>query len=358
MTSTVRRRAVRLAVLLAVLALLAASCSNGDSDDGEDGSEPGGSTGQSTPEGDDDSGTGAGPTAALLGMEVADPTALTRPALAVKIGNTEQARPQSGIVEADVVVEEKVEGGLTRLAAIFQSEVPAEVGPVRSARATDIPVVFPFGQPLFATSGGNPEVMEAVFQSGLIDVSVDVVPDAYSRRDDRTAPDDLYVATEPLYAEAPETSSAPPTVFAHRPVGVDATDGDEIEGIDIDYGTTQVSFRWDGDVGGWVRSQDGEPHVDEQGRAVAPQNVVVQFADYVDSGQVDSAGATVLRAELTNAEGDVWVLTDGRLIEGTWRKENFTNPSFYLGPDDEPVQLTPGRTWILLPEPGTADRVG
>lgn len=347
-----RHRYARWIALLAALALLVAACGGGDSDDGSSSTEDDGS---SSAGGD---GSGGGPTAPLLGLEVADPVALTRPSLAVKIGNTDAARPQAGIAAADVVIEEIVEGGLTRLVAIFQSDVPEQVGPVRSARATDIPVAFPFGQPLFATSGGNPETMEAVRLSGLTDASVDVVPEAYSRRDDRAAPDDLFVSTAAVYAVAGETATAPPTVFLHRPVGVESSVGDDVEGIDVDYGTTQVSFRWDADAGGWTRSQDGAPHVDEDGRTVAPANVIVQFVEYVDSGQRDVNGAVVLRAEITNETGPVWVLTDGRLIEGTWRKENFTNPSQYIDDDGNPIALTPGRTWVLMPEPGTADRVG
>ena len=91
--------------------------------------------------------------AALTGLP--DPTAVTkrRSALTIKIDNTPEAHPQYGINEADVVYEEIVEGGITRLAAIFNSNLPTKVGPVRSVRRTDREIVFPIGG-IFAFSGG------------------------------------------------------------------------------------------------------------------------------------------------------------------------------------------------------------
>src|ERR1700676_3560871 len=91
--------------------------------------------------------------AALTGLP--DPTAVTkrRSALTIKMDNTPQAHPQYGVNEADVVYEEIVEGGITRLAAISNSNLPTKVGPVRSVRRTDREIVFPIGG-IFAFSGG------------------------------------------------------------------------------------------------------------------------------------------------------------------------------------------------------------
>jgi len=349
----VRARAWIAGVLVA-LAVVAACSGGSDSDDEADEDEDVGASTTSGPE--DGSGGGAtvdGVVAPLLGLPSADPESLVRPTLAVKIGNTEQARPQSGLVEADMVIEELVEGGLTRLIALFQSQVPEEVGPVRSARASDIPLAFPFGQPLFATSGSNPTTAIAVQQSGLTDVSVDVLPDAYQRDDDRDPPDDVYADTAALYELTPEFATPPPQVLTYRAAGAPPAGGRSVEGVDIDYGGTQVSFRWDADVGGWRRSQDGSDHVDDEEELVAPQNVLISFVEYVDTDQVDSEGVTVRRPAVDHSEGVLWALTDGQLIEGTWNKQNFTNPFRYLNPDGTSVEMTPGQTWILLPEPGS-----
>jgi hypothetical protein len=102
----------------------------------------------------------AGPTAPLTGLP--DPSGLTkhRAALTIKIDNTPEAMPQYGIEDADVVYEEIVEGGITRLAAIFNSQLPTQVGPVRSVRRTDREIVFPI-RGIFAFSGGRSTRSEA-----------------------------------------------------------------------------------------------------------------------------------------------------------------------------------------------------
>src|SRR5579872_1637503 len=93
------------------------------------------------------------PVAPLTGLLDPAGQALTRPALTIKVENTPEALPQWGIDRADVVYEEIVNGGITRLAAIFNSQAPPKVGPVRSVRPTDTQVVWPLGG-IFAYSGG------------------------------------------------------------------------------------------------------------------------------------------------------------------------------------------------------------
>ena len=103
----------------------------------------------------------AAPTYALTGMPIDDPARANRPALVIKVNNVASARPQSGINQADVVYEEVVEGGITRLAAVFNSHDPDRVGPVRSVRKTDQSLVWPIGG-VFAYSGGAPYAIASI----------------------------------------------------------------------------------------------------------------------------------------------------------------------------------------------------
>src|SRR5688500_2411294 len=93
--------------------------------------------------------------APLTGLAVTDPAKVARPALIVKLDNAPKGRPQEGINQADVVVEVGVEGGITRFAAIFHSQDIPEVGPIRSARSTDIAIASELNRPLFAYSGAT-----------------------------------------------------------------------------------------------------------------------------------------------------------------------------------------------------------
>ncbi|MEM9035007.1 MAG: DUF3048 domain-containing protein [Actinomycetota bacterium] len=295
----------------------------------------------------------------LTGAAVGDAAAVDRPALAVKIDNAPSALPQAGINDADVVFEERVEGGLTRLLAIFHSQDTDEVGPVRSARSTDIPILATLVQPLFAWSGANAAFAELVRQSNVVDVGVEAAFDAYEARDDRPQPSHLFSSTEALYAAADGQGVAPRQMFRYRADDSFPPSAREIEGITIDYGATTVTFTWDAGAGGWLRTQDGEPHLDTDGEQVAPTNVVVRFVTYVDSGSVDSNGNPVPEAQLQGL-GDAWFLVDGRLIEGQWDQRARALPAQYLALNGSFAQLDPGNTWVVLPDEGAVqvDEVG
>jgi hypothetical protein len=108
--------------------------------------------------------------APLTGVLVEDDRAAElaeQPLLIVKVENSSQARPQAGLDRADVVLEELVEGGMTRFISLFHSDLPDEVGPVRSARPVDVAIGTGFGQPVFAYSGARPAVQSLLRGSPL-----------------------------------------------------------------------------------------------------------------------------------------------------------------------------------------------
>ncbi|MEO1064784.1 MAG: DUF3048 domain-containing protein [Actinomycetota bacterium] len=290
----------------------------------------------------------------LTGAEVGDAAAVDNPALAVKIDNAPTALPQAGINDADVVFEERVEGGLTRFLAIYHSQSSDEVGPVRSARSTDIPVLATLGQPLFAWSGANAAFAQLVRDSNVIDVGVEVAFDAYETRDDRDAPSNLFSSTEALYAAADGQGQPPRQMFRYRADESFPPSARPIDGISIDYGATTATFTWDESLAGWVRTQDGEVHVDADGDPIAPTNVVVRFVNYIDSGSVDSNGNPVPEAQI-QGQGDAWFLVDGQLIEGSWDQRARALPAQYLAQNGSFAQLDPGDTWVVLPQEGTVE---
>ena len=220
-----------------------------------------------------------------------------RAALAVKFDNTASGRPPSGLAQADIVFEEVVEGGLTRLLAVFQSQDPDPVGPVRSARSTDLFILAELGRPLFAWSGANPTFAAAVESADVVDVGIGAAPDAYGRSPDRQAPYNLYAAPEELREAAAEqdeaAASTPPTaLFSYRAAdsalsgpGVEPVSGFRTTGA----GTvsTEIEWSWNADAASWTRSQDGTPHVNKGGEPVRAANVVVRITPYRDSGVRD-----------------------------------------------------------------------
>lgn len=273
----------------------------------------------------------------------------TRPILVVKLDNVGAARPQTGLAAADIVIEEKVEAGLSRLAALYQSTIADPIGPIRSARTSDVQLLANLGAPLFSYSGANLGVGSSVAASTLIDVGFTTHSGPYYRDSGRRAPHNLFVRASRLWSLG-EGASPPLAIFEFRtdgePLGAGAR---PVDGVEVSYGSTRAVFTWDPGRNGWARTQDGRAHTAVGGGQVAPANVVVRFVDYVPS----PADARSPEAVVTGS-GDLWVLSGGHVVEGRWEQASVTSPTRWLDSEGDPIRLNPGRTWILLPEPGHA----
>ena len=276
-----------------------------------------------------------------------NPFGNARSALVVKIDNVPRARPQSAINDADVVYVELVEGGLTRYAAVFHSEDPGTVGPIRSMRTTDINLLRPLNQPLFASSGANRGTTAAVNASPLVNISAATgAGGAYFRNTGRPAPHNLFSTTGALRGSA--TGGSPSELFNIRRPGLDLPNAAEAaSGVRVQYTNTSVVYDWNGT--GWARSQDGAATVDTNGVRTAPETVIVQFTTYGTSA-ADSASP---EAQVVGT-GTAWIFTEGQLIRGTWNKPRPNAVTEYTDAIGNPVELLPGRVWVELPEPGGA----
>ncbi len=294
----------------------------------------------------------------LTGVVSPDPAAVEGKAVVVKMDNSPDARPQTGLNEADMVYELLVEG-ITRYALVYQSNLPESVGPVRSARSSDPTLVGSLGTPLLVWSGANPgvtgEVANAEAMGGLIDRSYSVATGHYWRDNSRKAPHNLYANVAAIGAESPGTP--PPPVFSFLAPDTVSTAGADAPGATIDYGNgVRADYVWDAERGGWDRFQVDQTHprgssatVDSNGMQVSPQNVVVLFLEYGVSPS-DSRSPMAL----STGGGEAFVLTNGKVIHGTWSRESALDPWTLTDDAGQPIELTPGRTWVSLPEVGSA----
>ena len=301
---------------------------------------------------DDDSAPSSGPSVAegspwpLTGLTSESGDDLDRPAVAVKVSSGEEARPQAGINQADQVWEEKVEG-ISRLIAVFHSTEAAPVGPVRSARDSDVDLLGAFGTPVFVWGGANEAVATRVESSPLVSFNVD--PDAAEnkyRDPQRSAPDNLFIDGTASYFAA-EGGTPPVAQFAYRSERAEAG-GEPAFGPEIDWGGSRVSYLWDDERGGWIRFQDGTVYVDDQSEIVAPTNVVILLTEY---GAAPSDPRSPLA--ITTGEGEANVFTGGRQITARWSRPSDSSPYIVTDPaTGETVELAAGTTWVALAEPG------
>ena len=270
-----------------------------------------------------------------------------RPALAVKIDNHFLARRNhSGLAVADIVFEEIVEGSITRFAAVFHSRDSDVVGPIRSGRSQDVDLLTSFVEPLFAWSGGNPGVERLIADSALTDLNWQRGGLGYYRGAG-PGPHDLYNDTETLWSQTPENHPGvpPPPQFRYLRPG-DRFDGEPVGAVALPMRSIDVVWTWDPESATFLRSQEGAPHVDALHGRIAAANVLVLSTWYRPSA-IDARSP---EAQTLSESAPLWVFSDGKMVEGRWRRTDPTQPIQLRDARGRPILLNPGITWVELAE--------
>lgn len=299
------------------------------------------------------------PVAPLTGLPQPDPARQHRVALTVKIDNVDVARPQAGINSADVVFEEMVEGSVTRLIAVFQSQDSNQVGPVRSTRTTDIDVVSALNRPLYAYSGGNTGFVAKLRAAPVTDVGYDTHTSGYFTSGPFPQPHHLYAKTPALYSLAPAGSQAPPVFFRFRapPDAAPAAGATPATHLDVSFGGSAAGWVWDPPSGTWVRFQNGSPDVDQARKQISAANVILQLIPYTTDGVASGEGIfppPPIPKGLTVGTGTAKIMTNGTVVNATWSKSASTAVTQWADSAGQPIFLTPGQTWVELAPLGAA----
>lgn len=258
------------------------------------------------------------------------------PVVVVKIDNTGSSNPQLGLGEADLVVEELVEGGSTRLAVFYHSSLPEKVGPVRSIRATDIGIVQPANAVIVA-SGGAPRTIRRVEDAGIRIVS-EGAP-GYYRDSGRSAPYNLFMEL----GELAETLEAGEAAESYFPWGEEKglPDGKPARTIAATFSGGHTT-NWEYRDGEYV-NLNSEAAAGEEFR---PETVLALRVEVGDAGYRDPAGNPVPETKFAG-KGQALVFHDGRLVRGTWSKSGLDAP-VALSTKDGELALPPGRVWVEL----------
>lgn len=266
---------------------------------------------------------------------------LTHPVLVTKIDNSSSSSPQVGVGAAELVVEQLVEGGTTRLAAFFYRDLPAEVGPVRSMRASDVGIVEPAGGSMVTSGGAAPTV--ARIQGAGIPILTEGSKGFY-RASDRSAPYNLMANLKEVGASGEPTR--PPD---YLPFG-DAADnpqGKPAGTISATFSPARTST-WQLEDGAYTLTNG----YTAPGEGFRADNVLVLKAKVGDAGYLDPAGNPVPET-IFQGSGDATLFHDGRGVTGTWSKDGFGGALRLRTGDDEPLVVPPGKTWIeLIPVDG------
>ena len=275
--------------------------------------------------------------------------------IAVIVENQDQARPQAGLDQADVVYEALAEGGITRFLAVYATHDPEVVGPVRSARHYFVHRVREFSAPLIHI-GASPQGYAALRAAGVTSMEGGQGSAVFWRSRDRRAPHNAYTSIAATRAKL-SGAAVKPGPFG----GLAFREGDfRLTGspapiATVKYGPWRYTVTWsyDPDANGYVRGMDGAPHLDAtSGQQIRAANVLFQWIP-VRPIAGDGAG----RLDFADVgSGSLLALLDGVAIEGTWSKASLAAPTAYQDREGRPLRLNAGPTWIhVLPLNGRVD---
>ena len=337
-TARFARPSTRLQVLVAlalVASLVLAGCGGKDDDEKKVEDRP---TSQPT-----EGGTQLAAVWPLTGLPAPAETP-NHPVMIVKIDNSSASRPQVGLGKADMVVEELVEGGITRLAAMFYSELPGRVGPVRSARASDIGVVTPTHAVLVASGMAPPTVARLnaakvrYFTMGAPGVVRDVNDPQH---------DSLHSVFVDLPKLAKSLKKQPVVPANYLPWGQesDFAGGQPASGMDVQFSrATTTSFKFDPQSKKYLNTNTYAP----QGDQFKADSVLVLRVREGDAGYLDPAGSHVPET-LFFGKGQLMLFHNGQVTRGTWSKDKRESP-LELTTAAGTMKIPAGHVWIeLLP---------
>lgn len=273
-----------------------------------------------------------------------EPTA--KPVLVVKLDNTRNAQPHAGLHQADVVYIEEVEYGITRLAAVFASEIPNRIGPVRSARITDIDLLAQYGSPAFSFSGVQRKMWPVIDSSSLIDISPNKAASAYGRDFSRRAPYNYFLNGRKGLKAAPDASierdigfvfdSVPP---AGGSVGLAAR---------VDWPAASASFRYDQASRLYrIELNDREAQAEEHDAGQRAATVVIQYVEQNPSRFFDKGGGNTPHAE-TIGKGKAVILRDGLRYDARWVRPDAESGTTFTTKSGSPIAFKPGQVWVAL----------
>ena len=291
--------------------------------------------------------------APLTGVMIPAGTAIN-PSLAAKIDNHKEARPQVGLERTDIVFEELVEGGLTRYVAVWQSDVPEEIGPVRSIRPMDPDIISAFGG-IVCYSGGQQRFV-ALMQAAPVFNAIHgqkATADTFYRTKTKKAPHNVLVKASIVVGQHPELP-APNQQFAFSldtPSSTAFKDGTPATALNLVFSNaTAPSWTYDAALGKYLRAQLGVVDLDSNGAQLSAMNVIALRVGVVVDKQIP-------KTQLIGS-GEAWVSSGGKTLHATWSKGSATSPIALTDDQGVTVRLAPGNSWIeLVPTAGSVTLV-
>ena len=274
---------------------------------------------------------------------------LNGPVLAVKIDDTNAAHPQIGLEDADVVYIEQVEGGLTRLAAIFSSRIPERVGPVRSARISDMDILKQYGRVAFAYSGAQKKLLPVIEAANLQNLGAQSQPPSiYTTDPNRVPPVAMVLRADLLMAKVVEKNYQVTSAknvgwsFGKAPEG-----GKPTQSVIMHWPAARYSAEWSESESRWLLSHNSTLDVADSGKTLGPTTLVIQMVSITDSEYHDKVGGVTPFSQ-TVGIGRGFILRDGKTFIALWSRPTDTDGTTWTLADGSEIRFAPGQIWVAL----------
>ena len=271
------------------------------------------------------------------------------PVLVVKIDDTTQAHPQIGLEDADIVYIEQVEGGLTRLAAVFSSVIPQRIGPVRSARISDIEILSQFGRVAFAYSGAQSKLLPVIAAANLQDLGAQrQSPTIFTTDPNRTQPYAMVLRADLLLQHIRDknyqidSAKSVGFAFGSLPEGGAPTDK-----VVVNWPAATYSATWSVEESRWLLSHNNAVNVAASGVVLGPTTLVIQIVSISPSEYKDKVGGVTPFSQ-TVGTGKAYVLRDGQRFATTWNRPSSEGGTTFTFADGTIMNFDPGQIWIAL----------
>lgn len=271
------------------------------------------------------------------------------PVLVVKIDDTTFAHPQVGIESADLVYIEQVEGGLTRLAAVFSRTIPDRIGPVRSARITDVDLLSQYGYIAFGYSGAQRKLRPVLAAANWKDVGAERLGRTYyANAPDRYAPYAMMM-NAPAVMQLLQDKAEP--IAQSRSMGWSfgkaPESGTAISTADIYWPAARYSVQWSENEKRWLLFHNGQPNLSDTGFHLGASTFVIQLVKITPSEYRDKVGGITPLSEVIGS-GNGFILRDGQVFPAQWRRDNAESGTVWSDHTGKEIAFAPGQIWVAL----------
>lgn len=265
--------------------------------------------------------------------------------LAVKFDDTSAAHPQDGVESADIVYITEVEAGFTRLMGIYSSNYPVVLGPIRSARISDLSILGEYGKVGFLYSGAQSKMRPVISAANLVNLSAERNPPSiYFNDPSRRSPYSMMVRPNLLLEKAGDVEIARSPGWQH---GARAGDAKKIISAEIKWPNASYEALWSDDEKRFLLEHNGRANIASSGIQLGSTMMVIQIVKISPSEYGDKFGGITPKSEVVGS-GHGYLLRNQRVVKALWNRASLSGPTTWSLEDGSPAYFSAGQLWFFL----------